>query len=359
MNASPPHLRVRGTRSHDSIFDNEDAEQARQREGEERKALGADSTAEGEMNISPTATSVRDPRSRFTSLIRGLFLRCGYELTPSATSQECLFFCFLAFALTVFLAERMTRLTMVDRMSAAAALVSEERCAVDLGRYEGPVYSSAGQDAETVSNKCLVRSPWMRVAEHSVNMAGGYIDSWLWIDYHDRINVLVESPDSSEEDPVFMILSQTKYALPSSSLAVVGGIIEPDEMDDSLGAAKREVLEELGVVCQGWTNLGKYRTDVNRGMGWVHPFMARDCAYSTDSDVGDAADGDAGGAVGARDTERQEVRHMKLADVHAAALRGEFVEVQWSNTVSLALLSLAELRRSPGQYLSGERNTMR
>ena len=202
---------------------------------------------------------------------------------------------------------------------------------------------AGGGGAGTAADKCLVQSPWMRVAEHSVDVAGD-VKSWLWIDYHDRINVIVESPDSSGEDPVFMVLSQTKYALPSSSLAVVGGIIEPGEWGDPPGAARREVLEELGVVCRDWSSLGRYRTDVNRGMGWVHPFMARDCAYSSESGA-DAADGDAG-AVGGRDAEKQEVRHMKLADVHAAALRGEFVEVQWSNTVSLALLSLAEVGRA-------------
>lgn len=343
MNAPPTNLRVRGTRSLDAFdYAGTDVEQARQEE-EGRKALRADTTTAEreltEMDISPTATSLRGPWSRVTSLIRGLFRRCGYEMHFGANSQECLFLCLLTFGIMVFAAEHLTRLTMMDRMGAAAAGVPEERCAVDLGRYEGPVYSSADQSAETVANKCLVRSPWMRVAEHSVSVAGEFIDSWLWIDYHDRINVLVESPDSSEEDPVFMILSQTKYALSSSSLAVVGGIIEPDELGDSLGAAKREVLEELGVICQDWKTLGKYRTDVNRGMGWVHPFMARDCAYSHSE--ADAADGDAEVAVGARDSESQEVRHMKLADVQAAALRGDFVEVQWSNTVSLALLSLA------------------
>ena len=116
--------------------------------------------------------------------------------------------------------------------------------------------------------------------------------------------------------------------------------------------------EELGVICRDWSSLGRYRADVDRGMGWVHPFISRDCAYSRRLEA-DAADGYADGAVGARDTEKREVRHMKLADVHAAALRGEFVEVQWSNTVSLALLSLAEFGRSRSQYLPDEVNTRR
>ena len=72
-----------------------------------------------------------------------------------------------------------------------------------------------------------------------------------------------------------MILSQTKYDLDQTSLAVVGGIIEPDE--DALTAAQHEVKEELKVTCQHWKVLGnKFRTDVNRGMGWVR----RSCCLS-------------------------------------------------------------------------------
>ena len=332
----------------------EDVEQ-----GEGSKPQHADCTTERdrtETSISPAATSLRSPWSRGTSLIRGLFRGCGHELT---TPQECLFLC-LTFGSMVALTAYLTRLTIGDRMNAdaAGARDSEVNCAVDLGRYEGPVYGGADQSAEKVASKCLVQSPSMRVTERSVNSDGESVGPWLWIDRHDQINVLVESPDSSEEDPVFMVLSRTNFGLPSSSLAVVGGIVEPDEGGDALGAARRRVSEELGVICRDWSSLGRYRADVDRGMGWVHPFISRDCAYSRRLEA-DAADGYADGAVGARDTEKREVRHMKLADVHAAALRGEFVEVQWSNTVSLALLSLAEFGRSRSQYLPDEGNTRR
>ena len=146
-------------------------------------------------------------------------------------------------------------------------------CLVSYGKYSGSIYKTN----DTLDNKCLIESPWMRVAQHTVQLTGTndnvkknkVIDDWLFIDYHDRINVLVEAPLDSEnnEEQKFIILEQTKYALETPSYAIVGGIIEPKE--DATLAAKREVQEELNISCNNWNSLGKYRTDVNRGMGYV------------------------------------------------------------------------------------------
>ena len=44
--------------------------------------------------------------------------------------------------------------------------------------------------------------------------------------------------------------------------------------------------------------------------------------------------------VGGHDTEKQSIRIMKLSQVKEAVKDGKFVEVQWSNTVALAMLYL-------------------
>ena len=233
---------------------------------------------------------------------------------------------------------------------------AKDECLVSHGKYKGSVYEShnnRGGSGETISNKCLVESPWMRLAQHSVKLSSGdhtIIDDWLWIDYHDRINVLVEDPQTPGS---FLILQQTKYALDSQiSLAVVGGIIEPQKSrserekssqsktESPLLAAQREVNEELHVTCQSWKALGKFRTDVNRGMGWVHPYLARDCAYSAGGNDENLIQDET--AVGAHDTEQQSIRSMAKSDVRTAVMDGKFLEVQWSNTVALAMLYLAE-----------------
>jgi len=230
----------------------------------------------------------------------------------------------------------------------------EDQCLVSHGKYNGHIYTSNDRGGgTTVANRCLVQSKWMRLAQHSVQLPGKdqVIDDWLWIDYHDRINVLVEAPKSNrEEDTAFLIIEQTKYALDSiMSLAIVGGIIEPiTQIDDTNGrntqvilpeaplkAAEREVEEEMGVTCQTWIPLGKFRTDVNRGMGWVHPFLAKDCKYSFNLA---SMQGNANLVVGGADTEQQKLVTMTFHDVREAVKKGRFLEVQWSNTVALAML---------------------
>jgi 8-oxo-dGTP pyrophosphatase MutT (NUDIX family) len=104
----------------------------------------------------------------------------------------------------------------------------------------------------------------MKVQQHSVKLKGSndnVINDWLWIDYHDRVNVLVQ--DGSSSDQRFLIFRQTKYALEGrTSLAIVGGIVEPGESPEH--TAEREVEEELGRSCKSFDVLGRFRTDVNR-----------------------------------------------------------------------------------------------
>ena len=199
-------------------------------------------------------------------------------------------------------------------------------------------YKSPGQ---TIGDgKCLVESKWMRVMQHVVKLtpttpSSDIIEDWLFIDYHDRINVLVNDPSDSSR---FLAFKQSKYSLEGrESLAVIGGIIEPGEEAET--AAKREVNEEMdGVICKEFIPLGRFRTDVNRGIGWVNSFLAMNCEKSggkLDASVMDAAD-----EVGKPDTENQDLVSLSLDELKKSAKDGQFLEVQWSNTVALALLHL-------------------
>jgi 8-oxo-dGTP pyrophosphatase MutT (NUDIX family) len=207
-------------------------------------------------------------------------------------------------------------------------------CTISFGniKYRGPQYLA---EATVGSPKCLVESTFLKVQQHSVRLEGqsDIIDDWLWIDYHDRINVLIEvSEPMTDQEPRFLVFEQTKYALEGrKSLAIVGGIIEPGETPEE--AAFREVLEETRHRCANLHFLGRYRTDVNRGMGWTNSFIASRCRRA---EAG--VDRGIQGQVGAADSEQQDVRIMSLADVQEAALDGKFLEIQWSATVALAML---------------------
>jgi ADP-ribose pyrophosphatase YjhB (NUDIX family) len=210
-------------------------------------------------------------------------------------------------------------------------------CVVSLGKYHGHEYRASS----TLSTKCLVESKFLKLQQHQVAMPSAgknsrtqIIDDWLFIDYHDRINVLVEAPHQPRwSEPHFYVFEQTKYALEDRmSWAVVGGIIEPNELPKD--AARREVSEEMHVVCNDFHFLGRYRTDVNRGGGWTSTYLARHCEPGELNDQGlNEAD-----EVGAPDTERQDLKTVSLTAVRKAVSEGKFLEIQWSATVALAVL---------------------
>ena len=202
-------------------------------------------------------------------------------------------------------------------------------CVVTFGTYQGPEYRSP----DTVGTpQCLVENKFMKVQQHQVRQesVGSIIPDWLWIDYHDTVNVLVEAPGQTGH---FQIFEQTKYGLEGrQSSAVVGGICEVGETPET--TARREVQEEMGVLCKSFRFLGRFRTDVNRGAGWNSSFLATDCtnvaAKATASDDGEQ--------IGHLDTERQDLRIVSLDDLRQRLREGNFIEVKWSLTVALALL---------------------
>ncbi|KAL3943653.1 MAG: hypothetical protein SGBAC_002273 [Bacillariaceae sp.] len=177
----------------------------------------------------------------------------------------------------------------------------------------------------------------MKVSQHSVKFPGSntVFDDWLWIDYHDRINVLVEDQRVPGEERKFLVFEQSKYALEGrQSLAIIGGVIEPGE--EAENAARREVAEEMdGLQCENFHFLGRYRTDVNRGMGWLNSFLATNCSRDRKADSFGIDEKD---EVGAPDTERQDLTSITLSRLKEASRNGEFLEVQWTATVALALM---------------------
>lgn len=71
---------------------------------------------------------------------------------------------------------------------------------------------------------------------------------------------------------------------------------------------------------------------VNRGGGWTNTYLATHCQKSNE-EMEHRDD-----EVGVADTERQDLRTIKLQDLIQSVLAGKFLEIQWSATVALALL---------------------
>lgn len=164
----------------------------------------------------------------------------------------------------------------------------------------------------------LEHAPFLKVESHTVELPDGQIiEDWPWLISPDFINVVVITADGD-----YLCFRQTKYGVHGTSLAPVGGYLDPGE--DPLAGAQRELLEETGYAARHWESLGRFVVDGNRGNGTAHFFLARE-AYPV-------------GERDADDLEEQVLLKLSRAELEAAVQRGAFKVLPWQAVMALALL---------------------
>ena len=131
------------------------------------------------------------------------------------------------------------------------------------------------QPLRTQSRRTLLdHGKYLRVDEHVVEFPDGRtIEHWPWLILPDFVNVIVVTRDGR-----FPCFRQTKYAIEGTSIAPVGGYVEPGE--DPLACARRELLEEAGYEAAQWTLLGTYPVDANRGAGNAWFYLAEEARFA-------------------------------------------------------------------------------
>jgi ADP-ribose pyrophosphatase len=179
------------------------------------------------------------------------------------------------------------------------------------------------QSWKTISRRILLeKHPFLTVENHVVELPDGkVIPDWPWIITPDFITVTAIT-----EENTFVCFRQTKYGIEGTSLATVGGFIEPDEKP--LAAAQRELREETGYEAPEWIDLGHYRVDPNRGAGTGYLWLARKAHKVMEPH--------------ADDLEEQTILYLDLSEVEMALARGEFKVMSWATSMALALLYLNE-----------------
>lgn len=177
---------------------------------------------------------------------------------------------------------------------------------------------------KTLSRRLVYdQSPWLRVEHHTVELPDGrLIPDWPWVETPDYINVVVET-DAGQ----FLCFRQHKYAVAEPMLALVGGYIKPGE--SPLEAARREVREETGYICDDWVKLGEYLVDPNRGVATGHLFLASR-AYQA-------------GLPDSDDLEQQETLLLTRGELESALEQGEFKILAWAAAVAFALRRLTSM----------------
>jgi 8-oxo-dGTP pyrophosphatase MutT (NUDIX family) len=171
---------------------------------------------------------------------------------------------------------------------------------------------------ETVSKETILdHGKFLKVEKHVVKLPdGSLIPDWSWVIIPDAAIVLAVT--EAEE---FLCFRQTKYAIEGTTLAPVGGMLEPHETP--LEAARRELREEMGYASENWVNLGSYWLDPNRGIASMHLFLALNARKVAEPNSDDLED--------------QEVVLLNRKRIEQALRTGEFKVVAWSAAVALSL----------------------
>ena len=171
---------------------------------------------------------------------------------------------------------------------------------------------------ETVSRKTVLEfSRFLTVESHTIKLPDEHIiPDWAWLIIPDAAIVLAVTHDRR-----FLCFRQTKYAVEGTTLAPVGGMLEPDE--SPIEAARRELLEETGHEALDWVDLGSYVLDPNRGVATMHLFLALNARQIAEPDSDDLDD--------------QELLYFSQNVIEDALKAGEFKVLAWASVVSMAL----------------------
>lgn len=171
---------------------------------------------------------------------------------------------------------------------------------------------------ETLSRRVILDySKFLTVEEHAVQLPDGQvIPDWPWVVTPDFVNVVAVT----DEDQ-YLCFRQTKYGIEGTSLAPMGGYMEPGE--DPLAAAQRELLEETGYEAPEWVDLGRYRVDASRGAGMAYFFLAKGARRITEAQ--------------SDDLEEQDLRMLTRGEMEEGLRAGQFKVLPWAAVVALAL----------------------
>ena len=163
----------------------------------------------------------------------------------------------------------------------------------------------------------LNHSQYLEVESHTIELPDGQVISdWPWVISPDYVNVLAITAEGK-----YICFHQTKYGVEGTSLAPVGGYMDPGE--EPLDAAKRELLEETGYEAPEWISLGGYRVDANRGLNTAYFYVAREARCVTERH--------------ADDLEEQQLLLLSHAEMDAALEGGEFKVLPWAAIVAAGL----------------------
>ncbi len=201
-------------------------------------------------------------------------------------------------------------------------------------------HEAAWRTSKTKGVRVVTSTPFARFEIHQVEVENKdemgvvhktLIPDWLWVDEREHVNVLVHL----KEENKFLLYRQMKYGLKEPKLAIIGGLFADEEGEnDAEVCAKRELLEETGLIAEEMKFLGRYRVQVNRGGGHLNIFLAKNSVRAPKSMLPHDFENDL--------EERNELK-LTRAELMEEVRSHEVGEAQWLATI---MMGLDEIDRS-------------
>ena len=131
------------------------------------------------------------------------------------------------------------------------------------------------------TREILNASPWLKVFVEQVELPGGRtVDHYYQVYMPASVLVFARTDDGR-----VVVERAYRHGLRRVSLLFPAGGIAPGE--DSLDAAKRELLEETGFAARHWSRLGSFAGHTNQGCGRIHMFEATGAHRVREPESGD------------------------------------------------------------------------
>ena len=128
---------------------------------------------------------------------------------------------------------------------------------------------------KTVLSTIVYESPWMKLRHDQVVLPDGSLGEFDVLERKDFVVVI------AFKDQQLYLVDQYRYPINRRSLEFIEGSMEAKE--EPLEAAKRELVEEAGLVSDSWNYLDfLYLANGNQTQKF-HIFVARDCTQQDHS----------------------------------------------------------------------------
>ncbi len=166
----------------------------------------------------------------------------------------------------------------------------------------------------TRTSRTLFKSRWLHLRQDEVRLPGGEDITYTWVDHGGYVVVVPILGDGRVvmERVYRHTVKRTLLECPSGGL----------DGEDPIAAGRRELEEETGYTASAWQHLGAFYGAVGTSNERFEVVVARDLRED--------------GRVRREPTEQIEVVRVRLAELRAAALRGEIEDAPSALAILLA-----------------------